>query len=118
METITLHDPLVLISKENGEVVDKIETVNIRRLKTGDLLSALDGAGSGKEGSLTRHLISRATRLTLKQVDELEIGDFEQITEVLDRFLPNSLRTGGTQSSSSPEHSDTPEDVVPGDQKS
>jgi len=109
MKTITLIHPIEIKAKETGELLESISSVPVRRLKTGDLLSAIDAAGGDdKPGTLLRYLTSRATRLTLKQVDDLELDDGVQIFEAVESFLPNSLRTGRIASNSSQGHSDTP----------
>jgi len=116
MKAFTFKTPLVTRSKETGEVIDKIESCTVRPLKTGDLLAALDGAGDDKPGSLLRHLVSRSTRLTIKQIDDLDLEDGLALVSAVESFLPASLRTGRIASNSSQGPSDIPPTSDPGDQ--
>lgn len=102
--TVFLKSPLQRIVKDTGEVVSTIDSVTVSKLKTGQLLTALDIAGN-KQGSLMRHLISMSTRLTHEEVDRLDIEDFTAISAEMEGFLPTSLQTGGTGSNSSQEPS-------------
>ncbi|TXH32525.1 MAG: phage tail assembly protein [Rhodospirillaceae bacterium] len=118
MKTITFQSPLEIRAKEGGEVIEKIESCTVRALKTGDLLSALDAAGEDKMGSLLAHLASRATRLTVKQIQSLSLEDGVEVIQTVESFLPASLRTGRLASPSSQGLSDTPPTFGDGDQES
>jgi hypothetical protein len=117
MKIVNLTEPLERKAKDGDEVLDKVDKVMVRRLKTGDLLNAIDGAG-GKDnpGTLLRHLTSRATRLSLKEVDDLCLEDGMAVMEAVESFLPASLRTGTSALKSSQEASDIPPTSTPGDQ--
>ncbi len=104
MSEVFLKHPLKRVTKETGEVVEVIESVTVTKLQTGALLNALDEAGE-RQGSLMRHLISQSTRLTHEQVNRLDLDDFAAISAEMERFLPSSLRIGGTASNSSQEPS-------------
>jgi hypothetical protein len=117
MRTVLLTQPFELKAKDSDDVLEKIDKVMVRPLKTGDLLSAIDGAG-GKDnpGTLLRHLTSRATRLTLNQIDNLCLEDGMAIFDAVESFLPASLRTGADASKSSQGPLDTPTMSTTGDQ--
>lgn len=117
MEPIFLKHPLRRVVKDTGEVIESIDSVTVTRLKTGALLNALDAAGE-RQGSLMRHLISQSTRLSLEDVNRLELEDFMAISAEMESFLPASLQIGGTASNSSPAPSGSQQDGNSGEQPS
>lgn len=117
MTTIFLKVPLRTTVKDTGEVVKEIAEVTITPFTTGAILDAMDESG-GKQGALTRSLISKSTRLSHADVNRLALEDFAVISAEMESFLPASLRTGAMGLNSSPGLSGSPSDGNTGDQTS
>lgn len=118
MDKLYLKHPIKEISKKDGSVLSTIDYVIPRPLKTGDIIDVIDVAGE-KLGTATAHFISRSTRLTVKQIrDDLDPEDFFALSEVVEGFLPASLRTGKPASSLSAAPSDTQPILTSGEPES
>lgn len=101
MTRIPLSEPIILRAKETGAELSRIDEVTFRAPRAGDLVAAMDAAGTRGQGSMLAALCGRCCGLTAAQVEGLCIEDFMTITEVATGFLPSGLKTGPMPSGSS-----------------
>ncbi|TXH34793.1 MAG: phage tail assembly protein [Rhodospirillaceae bacterium] len=105
--TVDLKTPLKIQTK-SGEVIEEIKTITLYPLKGGDLLSAFDAAGTDKVGTMLAHLASRSSRLTISQIQALEVEDLFAVVNEVQSFFPRGLQIGPIVLNSSSEPSDIP----------
>lgn len=103
--TITLAEPIILRSAQTGAEVSRIDTVQFREPRAGDMAAAMDVDG---KGSMVLVLAARCTGLTRAQVEGLSVEDFMRLSEVATGFLGTGLPTGRTASPSSSAPSASP----------
>jgi hypothetical protein len=77
----------------DGEREETVSEVLLRRVKGRDM-RALSGITDQLAQGLT--LMGKVTSLEPHQVDELDVEDVAALGEIIDGFLPASLRTGPT----------------------
>lgn len=88
-----LKHPVELKNKE-GQVVETITELNLRRLKGRDMRQAIDGAKG--QGAMTLALLARSAGLPPSTIDELDGEDITAAGAIVADFLGGSLPTGET----------------------
>jgi hypothetical protein len=96
-ETYQLAHPITRKLRVVGgaETEETITEVQVRRLNGGDM--RWQEANAGKPGQ-SLGLIARVTGLPAATVDLIDAEDIAGIVEVIEGFLPPSLRSGETSS--------------------
>ncbi len=114
---LTLMEPIQRVSKQTGQVVDSITEITLRRPKLGDLVAAMDAAGSkASSGSMTLQLAARLSGIPAAELEELGMEDGQALLELVAGFMPAGLRTGTGGSPSSRGASASPQTGETGDQ--
>ncbi len=95
--THTLNFPIEIRNKETGEVIETIRELKIQRFK-GKHLKAADKAIG--DSAKTLALIAAAAGIPVAYLDEMDVEDLSNLSEVLESFFgkPLPLATGRTSS--------------------
>jgi hypothetical protein len=116
--TITLAEPIRLVSAETGQVLNEVTTITLRAPRLGDLVAAMDAAGATQPGTMTLHLAARLSGLPVRDLEGLSLADGARLLDAVSGFMPAGLLTGGTGSPSSPGASASPATGASGGQPS